>query len=355
MATKAEISVIRSIDGLPADWDNYVTAHPQGRLFHGRHWLAVIEQTYRYACHGLVARDESGSVVGLLPLFVVRSRLTGNRLISAPFSYICGPLTDNDEIERLLLESAQEATRQLGLKYLEVKMDRPLAVLSDRFEQHSGFLTYRLDLTGDEEDLWRGLHKNMIQRGINRAKREGVTVEVSARAEDSDAFDYLNRVTCRKHGIPAQPQEFFAAIWKQLIPVGLADCLFARLGERRIAAVIIFYDRQRAIYMYGASLPKSLSARPNHLLLWEGILRAREKGMTEFDFGRVSADNTGLAEFKKRWGTTEVPLMYYYWPEKEGVGSMDRKSLKIRLSTFLFSRLPLGVTGRIRWLYRHLA
>ena len=354
MASEAKIDIIRSTVDLPNEWDNYVDSHLHGSFFQCRLWLGIISDVYGFKCHALIAR-EGAAVVGILPAMVVRSRLTGTRMVSAPFSYVCGPLADSSSVEALLLESAQTATQELGLGYLEVKSDRSLSLPDEPFVVHDGFKTYRLNLKSSEEELWRGLHKSMIQRGVNKAKREGVTVEVSDRSDESDLFDYLNRVTCRKHGIPAQPRKFFDRVWSQLVSEGKADCLVASHEGRKIAAVIVFYDKDKAIYMYGGSLPDSLSTRPNHLLLWNAVLKAKARGCTEFDFGRVSADNSSLAEFKRRWGADEVPLMYYYWPEKRGVGSTDRKSLKVKTSTFLFSKMPPSLTRRMSWLYRHLA
>jgi FemAB-related protein (PEP-CTERM system-associated) len=355
MASEAKIDIIRSIADLPDEWDSYIDSHLHGVFSHRRLWLGIISDVYNFECHALIARDGMAAVVGILPAMVVRSRLTGKRMVSAPFSFTCGPLADNSGIEALLLERAQTATQTLGLGYLEIKSDRSLSLPEEPFTVHYGFKTYRLTLESSEDELWRGLHKSMVQRGINKAKREGVTVEASERPDESDLFDYLNRVTCRKHGIPAQPREFFDRVWSQLILEGKADCLIASHESRKIAAVIVFYDKHKAIYMYGGSLPDSLSLRPNHLLLWNAVLRAKARGCTEFDFGRVSVENSSLAEFKKRWGAEEVPLMYYYWPKKRGVGSADRKSLKVTISTFLFSKMPLSLTRHMSWLYRHLA
>ena len=168
-------------------------------------------------------------------------------------------------------------------------------------------------------------------------------------------FDYLNRVTSRNHGIPPQPKAYFVYCWREFITTGEADCFVAELNDKPIASIIVFYDKQRAIYMYGASLPEYLEVRPNHLLLWSAVTHAHARGKAEFDFGRVSPDNSGLADFKLRWGTVAVPLHYYYWPVSDAIGTVDRTSLSFRLATSVFSKLPIWLTGRLSFLYRHLA
>ena len=177
----------------------------------------------------------------------------------------------------------------------------------------------------------------------------------STDAADAAVFDNLNRVTSRNHGIPPQPKAYFEYCWKEFLVDRHADCFFAEKDGKPIAAIVVFYDKQRAVYMYGASLPEYLDVRPNHLLLWEAIKHAHSLGKPEFDFGRVSPDNTGLADFKLRWGTEAVPLHYYYWPSSDAIGTIDRTSLSFKIATSVFSKLPIWLTGRLSFLYKHLA
>lgn len=350
-----QIQIVSSAKSLPDSWQAYVESNSNATIFHSAHWQQVIERSYPYKFNGIQAIDSTARTVGVLPAWLVASPLTGKRLVSSPFSYICDPLADDAETESLLVDEAKKLRESTGAAYYEMKCLHQVESGEKHFAKNMQFETYLLDLSPSEEQIWAGTHKGIIQRGVNKAQKEGVTI---VRAEYKSAlkdFHHLNLLTCRKHGIPAQPFSFHETVWNELVQRGLADFFFANHQGKPIASVVIFYSNETATYMYGASDETYLNLRPNHLLLWEAIKLAKSKGMTTFDLGRVSDDNPGLKEFKQRWGAQTVPLHYYYYPEKKGVGAVNRKSLKFKFVTFMFSKMPLFVTARLTWLYKHLA
>jgi hypothetical protein len=77
-------------------------------------------------------------------------------------------------------------------------------------------------------------------------------------------------------------------------------------------------------------------------------------GDRAYDFGRTAADNQGLCEFKQRWGTTQTDMPYYFDPPSEGMSVVKSDSLKYRLFTGAFRRMPpalaVPIGGRI---FRH--
>lgn len=340
---------------LPDSWDNFLFGRDDATVFHTSTWQQVIGKSYPYRFMGLEAVDEQGRTAGLLPLWLVSSTLTGKRMVSAPFSYICPPLAASEVAYSALIRKAVELTREIGASYYELKSPAVLPDAETPFSKSGQFETFHVDLRGSEEEIWAKTHKGMIQRGVNKARKDGVAITAGNDESCLRDFHYLNLLTCRKHGIPAQSFGFHQEVWRRMGSTGMADFLFAEHQNKRIAAVVIFYFNGTATYMYGASDESYLALRPNHLLLWEAMLRAKSKGMHTFDLGRVSADNPGLKEFKQRWGAQTVPLHYYYWPEKRGVGAVNRNSLKFKATTFMFSKMPLFVTGRLTWLYKHLA
>ena len=350
-----QVKIASSAAEIPPGWDDLASRHPHAAIFHSAVWQSVLQKCYPYRFFGLYAISGTGTIIGVLPVYLVSSKLTGKRLVSAPFSYICDPLAESEAVASLLLQSAQNIAREHGASYYELKCRFLQPTVQKTFVESGQFETYLLDIIAPEDDIWARTHKSIIQRGVNKAKKEGVEIKVGNDENCVDIFHRLNLLTCRKHGIPAQPLEFHREVWYSLALKQKADFLFAFYNEEAIAAMVIFYHRGTATYMYGASDERFLTQRPNHLLLWEAILRAKEKGMMTFDLGRVSDDNPGLKEFKQRWGATTVPLHYYYWPEKKGVGAVNRKSLKFRITTLMFSKMPLFVTARLTWLYKHLA
>jgi hypothetical protein len=79
-----------------------------------------------------------------------------------------------------------------------------------------------------------------------------------------------------------------------------------------------------------------------------------QAGDRAYDFGRTAADNAGLCEFKARWGTTRAELPYYFDPPREGISVVRSNSLKYRLFTAAFRRMPEALTVRLGGrIFRH--
>jgi lipid II:glycine glycyltransferase (peptidoglycan interpeptide bridge formation enzyme) len=89
-------------------------------------------------------------------------------------------------------------------------------------------------------------------------------------------------------------------------------------------------------------------------LLWNSMRDAIQAGDHFYEFGRTAADNVGLMEFKQRWGTTQVELPYYFDPPREGISVVRSDSLKYRLFTTAFRRMPESWSIRIgERIFRH--
>jgi len=65
-------------------WDEYVRKSDRSTFYHQIGWKNVIERSYKHKPIYLIAKD-NGEIKGLLPLFLLQSRIFGNRLISVPF------------------------------------------------------------------------------------------------------------------------------------------------------------------------------------------------------------------------------------------------------------------------------
>ncbi len=335
-------------------WDGYVIQKEEASIFHLFVWREVIENSFSFQPYYICSKDQEDKISGILPLFLIKSRLTGRRLVSLPFSYTCGPLGDSKVIIESLIKDGLQIFEKTKSKYLEIKANqKEEALKSLGFQESKYYQTYILPLTGPEEN-WRNLHKSSTQRSINKAKKEGVRILFSEEEKELKEFYRLNLRTCRLHGIPPQPYKFFKNVWDIMGQKSLVKLVLAVYQGKSVAGAMFFLFREKVYYMYGASDENYLFCRPNHLLLWETMIWAMKKKFRLFDLGRVSQDNVGLAEYKKRWGAEQKDLFYYYWPQIKGVGAVDRGGWRYRWATKVWKRMPIGVTQKGAFLYKHL-
>jgi lipid II:glycine glycyltransferase (peptidoglycan interpeptide bridge formation enzyme) len=152
-----------------------------------------------------------------------------------------------------------------------------------------------------------------------------------------DSFYRLYTRTRRRHGVPPQPRAFFVAMMSAL--EGTALHLAEHQG-RAVAAVITLSFGGVTYLKYEVVDERERHLAPIHVLLWRTIENAVRAGDREYDFGRTAADNAGLNEFKQRWGTTRLELPYYFDPPRESPSVVRSDSLKYRLFTAAFRRMP---------------
>jgi len=327
-------------------WQKFVHNSKEGTICHLLEWRDVLRGTYNYRPFYLIAKD-NGTVKGILPLFRVKSFITGNRLVSLPFSSIAGPIATSEEAMRKLIGFAEKKITDLGYNYLELKLQH---TLPENLVKESGMIldtscaSFLLELTNDPKDIWTKLHKNSIRRAVNKAIRTSITVRTADTIEDMLSFYNLNIFTRKKHGSPPQSLEFFKSMWWNLNGKEFMKLSLAEYDGKVIAGIILFTFGDTIWYAYGASDDKYLKYRPNNLLLWRAIEWGCINGYKYFDFGRVSPDNRGLMDFKSRWGTQKYKLSYYYYPKMPVLISRNRTSLKYRLMSNFWRKTPVPVS-----------
>ena len=96
-------------------WDAYVQRSRTATMCHKFVWQPIISRTYGHQPFYLMARSET-LACGILPLFLVKSRLFGKSLTSMPFLDYGGVCADDEMTARLLLEQAFRLMEEVGQK-----------------------------------------------------------------------------------------------------------------------------------------------------------------------------------------------------------------------------------------------
>ena len=319
-------------------------------------WLNLLERVYGYKQFQLFSYDADGQIVGYLPLSLIQSSLTGQRLVALPFKDYC-PLLAVDMVSMHdLVDQGISLAKELRARYLELRagIDAPLSTRSD-LAVNGLYVRWLLPLSDNPDSVWASLRKP-VQHQVKKSSRLGVTIRIADRREDMAAYYHLHLLTrCKKHGMPTQPQRYFYALWDTFAASGAMRLLLAEYQGRAIAGMVLFASGNTICYVYGASDERYLHLAPNNLLLWKSIELGSTQGYTTFDLGRTAHDNAGLMEFKRRWGATMEPLPYYYFPRVDGLASTSEKSLKFRLLTTCWKRLPTRIAGPLGgYFYRHM-
>jgi len=320
-------------------------------MYHTAVWSRVVTESAGYRSAAFVARRDA-RICGILPAAEVRSRLTGMRLVSLPFSDECYALADDATSARALTESAfaYRASRRLaryeirGPAFLrDGTRIAPEASAGVSFAVDSHFSNFVIPLVDDPDAVRATFARKAVRQTINKALRLGVRVWESDDSRDTGVFYRLYALNRKRHGIPPQPRSFFARIRAELTDTPRARLYVADVASHPVAALITIEYRGVTCAKYEGVDTSMRKVLPIYPLMWQAIESACLAGHTRYDFGRTAHDNEGLCEFKSRWGTERIAMPYYRFPPSEGISTVRANSVKYRVFTGLFRRMPLGL------------
>jgi len=318
------------------EWKIFLDSCDAASIYHTPEWKHFLEKTFGYEPHYLFSKDENGNIDGLLPLFYIKSKLTGNRLCSVPFSHICGYIGSNNSKENLIDEGINTYST-LNVDYFEIRD----AVESKVFHSQNSYSTYILELCSDIDETWYKLEKKSARWAIKKSKKMGVQVDSTKNIENLKEFYEINCLTKKDIGVPCHPWKFFKNMFELLNEY--VSLYVAKYNDEIIAGGVFNYFNDSVLYGYGAAHPDYLKFHPYNAFIWKSIEDACVNGYTYFDFGRTSYDNEGLIKFKKRWGTTEKKLYYSYYPDNPKALTENRENFKYKYGTKVIQKMPIFV------------
>jgi len=339
---------IRTADESDAPaWDAYVFGHPQGSFFHRYGWKRLIESTYDYPGHYLLA-ERDGRLCGLLPLGQVRHLLFGHALISVPFGVYGGVLADGDAVRQALEDRAMQLAAELGVDHLEIRNERP--VRDDWLRKGDLYVTFKKPISEDHEQNLAAIPRKqraMVRKGI----KAGLV------GEPDEGIEHLYHAyseSVRNLGTPVFPKAHFRAI-REVFGDDV-DVVTIRHQGQVVASVMNYYFRDQVLPFYGGGIAEARALAANDFMYWEVMRRAVERGCRVFDFGRSKVD-TGSYRFKKHWGFEPTPLSYeYHLVKAREMPDLNPNNPKYRLFIQAWKKLPVGVSRWIGpWLARGLA
>ena len=331
-------------------WTGFVAGHPSASIFHTGPWLQALQRTYGFTPIAFTTSRPSEALKNALVFSDVRSWLTGRRLVSLPFSDHCEPLVDSPEELHALCSSLLEYRAQGRWKYIEMRPASAVSMADARFGSAQTFYLHRLDLRPDLDTLFRGLHRDSIQRKIRRAERERLTYEEGRSESLLRQLRHLLDLTRRRHQAPLQ-----SVAWFRNLVDALGEDVCVRIVRKHgelAAGILTLAFGDTVVYKYGGSDARLNALGGMPFLFWRTIEAAKRQGARELDLGRSDRDNTGLVTFKNRLSASRSTLTYWRFPA-ETMATVA--GWKMRCARRVFARLP----GRLRraagtLLYPHL-
>ena len=341
-----------TVDPLRDDrWPEFVGRHPNASVFHTSGWLRALQVTYGYEPLAFTTSAPVEQLTNALLFCEVRSWLTGSRLVSLPFSDHCEPLVEHTEQFRTLSSFVERLRSKERWKYVEIRSADSLLDFGGGFSKATTYSLHRLDLRPSLDQLYKGFHKDCIQRKISRAEREALSYETGCSESLLHQLYGLLLLTRSRHHLPPQPIEWFRNL---VACMGEDVCIrIASKAGQPVAGIVTLRHGKRVVYKYGGSDTRFNNLGGTAMLFWQAIKEAKQAGAEELDFGRSDLDNPGLITFKERWSAVNLTLTT--WRASAVTVPPSFEHSKVRLAKEVCAHLPnsvLTLAGRL--LYRHI-
>jgi len=322
--------------GDPKLWDDYVHKHPAGSIYHCYNWRKVIEQTFGYECPYLAAMSGS-TIIGVLPLTVVKSPFFGTYITSCAFSDYGGICANDVTSAQILLDAAVNVATKVKAKSLELRHVYPIDTNALKIIQNKVLSVLRLP--DSEEALWK-LFGAKLRNQIRKSMKSGMTVRWGHEGLVPDFYSVFIR-NMRDLGTPALGIEFFKHIVR--LHGNAADVLVLYKEDIPISGAVALTYRKTMEVPWASSIRQYFSLLPNALLYWTLLQKCISRKLDFFSFGRSTIDSSTF-KFKAQWNSETIILNYQSIAfGKESYTDLTPRNPKYRLAIRLWKKLPIAL------------
>lgn len=193
-------------------------------------------------------------------------------------------------------------------------------------DSHLPTRTLWINLQQSRGQLLREM-KAKTRYNIGWAQRHGISVKILngralAHTPSGDALYTLLRHNSRRLRIFGLP-----ASWYQAELMSFSKNCFAALayhGTRLVAGTLFLTSPTTCFYSHNGSTELGRKLKAPTVCLWEGIVEAKRRGCSLFDFDGLSDESRrlkrwqGFTKFKRSFGGTEVKFVgqfrKFFWP-----------------------------------------
>jgi FemAB-related protein (PEP-CTERM system-associated) len=325
-------------------WNDYIINNTDSTPYHNYAWKQSIENAYGFECPYLIAQDDNGSIIGVLPLVKITSPMMTGKLCSLPYCDLGGCLASDQQTEKQLIDNAVELLHKYRLGVFEYRTSTHIQV-DDVMQLQNQKVRMLLNLPASPEDLLSSF-KAKLRSQIKKSEKNGLTYQLGNNPKLVTLFYDVIANNMKLLGSPVHSKNWYREICQNY---GDKAVISIVMYKNEVAgAGLILVNGDKVSIPWASTIRKFNPLAPNMLLYWSVLAESTKMGCRQFDFGR-SSYGEGTFRFKQQWGAKPVPLEWknLYVGSNQGFQiqkSTSDKSKSRLLVESVWRKLPLYFT-----------
>jgi len=297
-------------------WDDAIREVPTATIFHTNIWLSFVEKQFRLNLKRIIIYYND-NIEGIFPLFEKKygfMKIAGSPLIAENNPYMGFAIRSIDEIESIM-SSLDQFLKSQRIDFFRASFDN--SCFNDSFLSHGYIVkekkSFRLDLSVDEESLWKCVSQKGRQLVRKAEKNNFVLTEVT-NSSFVDSYYEMSKDVYASRGLPPLLQKsYYIDLFSSFVDSGFMKVFMLRSQEGApVAGLFVLIYNGNAYGLDGVSFRKYSKLGINRYLHWSVIKYLKQMGAVSYDMG--GGDYPGFAEFKISLGTTNYPTIYVEKP-----------------------------------------
>lgn len=290
------------------EWEAFLRDTPHSIAWHEFEWSEILKRHYSVDFYPIAACEEN-RIVGVLPLYRIKTAFSPEILVSIPYVVAGGVVSERPDAQRIVLEKAIEISESHGscrivLKQYKVRMEGD-------FLTDGNYHNRELPLSGDIGSVWEKLAEK--NRRMIESTGE-MKLDLVHPSEDVKEFHRLLLKSQHGKGIPCVSRRWI----EDLLRFRFYSIAFLKKDGKVVAGTLIKEYKKAVSFPFTFLAGKTEGNIPlAYRLYWELIRLYARKGCEIFHSGRIP-NNEAVEEYRLGWGGTKYPYYYQYYPNRGG-------------------------------------
>jgi hypothetical protein len=317
-----------------ADWNRFVQESPRVIAWHSYDYSDLLGRYYGTQFFPFAVYD-GPRILGILPLYRIKTFRSGEALMSVPYFVAGGIIAERDDVQRALLDRAIALGKELNigkvtLKQYKYKVEGPL-------NTDDSYYNRELSVTPDIEQIRASITPENLAK-VDESARYDLKLEYPSR--DVNTFYRFLLRDQHAAGVPCVSRPWV----KALFDTGSYEIALLRHKGELVAATMAKKFKHTVSFPFSCLRDQT---EQTHLfaynLYWQLITKLAKEGITIVHSGRIPKTDAAFG-YRLGWGGTKNSYYYQYYGVAEGKTEFSTKrGRKRQLVESFWKKMPTPV------------